>query len=56
MPIVDINPTMVIGLVLNGFKQFSIVASLTKEFDSFYANSAIIKEAINLEKKKQWFI
>ena len=47
---------MVIGIVLNGFRQFSIVASLKKEFDSFYANSATIKHDSHLGCKKQWYL
>lgn len=47
---------MVIGIVLQGYKQYSIVASLKKEFDSFYSNSAQIKQDTLLSAKKQWFL
>lgn len=55
-PIVELTPTMIIGIVLQGNKQFSIVASLKKEFDSFYSNSGAIKQESHLEPKKQWFV
>jgi hypothetical protein len=55
-PIVELTPTMVIGIVLQGYKQYSIVASLKKEFDSFYSNSAQIKQDTLLSAKKQWFL
>lgn len=55
-PIVELTPTMVIGIVLHGYKQYSIVASLKKELDSFYANSAQIKQDTHLSAKKQWFL
>jgi hypothetical protein len=46
---------MVVGIVLHGFHQFSIVASLKKEFDSFYSNSSSVKASL-LGPKKQWFL
>jgi hypothetical protein len=55
-PVVEHTPTMVVGIALHSFKQFSIVASLKKEFDSFYSNSAAIKQDIYLDPKKQWFL
>jgi hypothetical protein len=55
-PIVELTPSMVIGIVLQGYKQYSIVASLTKEFNSFYSNSAQIKQDTLLSAKKQWFL
>ena len=41
---------MVVGIVLKG-KQFAIVASLKKELDCFYSNSAQIKKGL-LDYKK----
>ena len=55
-PIVELTPTMIVGIVMHGYKQFSIVATLKKEFDSFYSNSAAIKQDSHLEPKKQWFL
>ena len=45
VPIIDLTPTMVVGIVLKG-KQFAIVASLKKELDCFYSNSAQIKKGL----------
>ena len=51
VPIVDSTPTMIVGLIVKEFNQFSIVASLKQEFDSFYSNSAAIrKSSINRKK------
>jgi len=56
IPILEMAPTMVVGIALHGYRQFSIVASLKKELDSFYSNSGNITRPSHLNPKKQWFL
>lgn len=55
-PILEQAPTMIVGIVLHGYRQFSIVASLRKEMESFYSNSASITKTGLLGLKKQWLL